>query len=257
MTDKELKKARKYLDLARYNAELFSKDPHTKVGCILLTNDFSRVLVTGINGMVRKMDDNNYERWKRPTKYSYVSHSEANAIANAARTGTILEGSIAVITKFPCSTCTKLLIQAGITKIYTVSPDYSSTTWGDDAKISEEMLGEVGIEIIKLDILNTSFEERDANMVKKNDIIKINDNEFKAIDVSFGGGGGGRGTGKVHIIAIHVSTNEKIELLLKDTDIICMKKMVNDDANLFEHCHNWLCKANGKCDQLGKCSLNI
>ena len=127
----------------------------------------------------------------------------------------------------------------GITKIYTVSPDYSSLTWGDDAKISEEMLGEVGIEIIKLDILNTSFEERNANILKKNDIIKINDNEYKAIDVSFGGGGGGRGTGKVHIIAIHVSTNEKIELLLKDTDIICMKKMQEEKND----------------DQLSKCSV--
>lgn len=239
---KELEKARKYLLLAKYNAELFSKDPHTKVGCILLTDDFSRILVTGINGMARKMNDNDSERWKRPNKLNFVCHSEANAVANAGRTGTILEGSIAVITKFPCSTCTKLLIQAGITKIYTVSPDYSSITWGNDAKISEEMLDEVGIEIIKLDILDssfavdatqqlanpielcdTSFEERDAKFIMKNDHIKINDNEYKAIDVSFGGGGGGRGTGKVHIIAIHVSTNEKIELLLKDIDIICMK----------------------------------
>jgi dCMP deaminase len=165
--NKELEKARKYLLLAKYNAELFSKDPHTKVGTIILSSDFSRILVTGINGMARKMNDDDLERWKRPTKYSYISHSEANSIANAARTGTILDGSIAVITKFPCSTCTKLLIQSGITKIYTVFPDYNSVTWGDDVKISEEMLNEVGIEVIKIDILDLSFEEKFANMVCK------------------------------------------------------------------------------------------
>lgn len=40
----------------------------------------------------------------------------------------------------------------------------------------------------------------------------------KVIDVSFGGGG------RVHIIALQTCTDEKLELLLKDTDIICMKK---------------------------------
>jgi dCMP deaminase len=145
-----MEKARKYLQLAECNANLFSKDPDTKVGSIILTEDFSRILSTGINGMPRKMNDDNEERWKRPTKYSYVSHSEANSICNAARTGTPIDGSIIVVTKFPCSTCTKLLIQAGIKKIYSVAPDYNSYVWGNDARISEEMLNETGVEVIIL-----------------------------------------------------------------------------------------------------------
>lgn len=145
--EKEMEKAIKYINLAKYNANLFSKDPNTKVGCVILTKDFSRILSTGVNGMPRHMNDEDQDRWQRPTKYSYVCHSEANAIANAARTGTPLDKSVICVTKFPCSTCAKLLIQAGICKIYTVRADHSSETWGEDAKISEEMFKEVGVEV--------------------------------------------------------------------------------------------------------------
>ena len=151
MEPKEYEKARKYIMLAGYKADLFSKDPHTKVGCIILSQDFSRILSTGINGFSRNMNDDIPARWERPTKYSYVSHAEANGVANAARTGTPLDGSVIAITKFPCSTCTKLLIQAGIKKIYTIEPNYESDTWGADAKISEEMLAEVGIDVVKFE----------------------------------------------------------------------------------------------------------
>jgi dCMP deaminase len=140
-------KAIKYIQLAAYNAKLFSKDPHTQVGCIILTEDFSRILSTGINGFPRNMDDNNKSRWERPLKYSYVQHSESNAVANAARTGTPIDKSVIAITKFPCSTCAKLLVQAGIKKVYTIQPDYESEQWGEDAKISERILNEVGVEV--------------------------------------------------------------------------------------------------------------
>lgn len=146
----DLIKASKYLKLAKYNAELFSKDPHTKVGCIILTENFNQILSTGINGFPRKLKDDVPERLEKLNKLNYMSHSEANAIANAAKSGTSIDNSVIVITKFPCSTCSKLLIQSGIKKIYTVEPDYTSPTWGNDAKISEEMLKEVNIEIILL-----------------------------------------------------------------------------------------------------------
>lgn len=150
-------KAKKYIQLAKLNAELFSKDPDTKVGCIILTEDFSRQLTTGINGFPRHMNDVDTIRWQRPTKYSYVCHAESNAIANAARTGTPLDGSVIAVTKFPCSTCAKLLIQAGIKKVYTIEANLESQTWGDDAKISTEMFHEVGVDVV-------TFTERDLEI---------------------------------------------------------------------------------------------
>lgn len=140
-------KAKRYFELAQFNANLFSKDPHTKVGAIFLSNDFSRILSTGINGFPRGLDDNNEKRWERPLKYSFVCHAESNGIANAARTGTPLDSAIVVTTKFPCSTCSKLLIQAGITEIYCPEPNHDEKVWGNDAIISLEMLKEVSIKI--------------------------------------------------------------------------------------------------------------
>lgn len=151
MTEKEYSKARKYIKLAKYNAELFSKDPHTKVGCIILTNDFSRQLSSGINGFPRHMNDDDEQRWERSAKLAYVAHAEMNGIANAARTGTPLDGAVIAVTKFPCSMCTKLIIQAGIKKIYTVKPNLECQRWGEDSKISSQMLSEVGIEVVAFD----------------------------------------------------------------------------------------------------------
>ena len=147
---KEIEKAIKYIKLAKYNAELFSKDKHTKVGAIIMANDFSQILATGINGFPRTMNDNIEERWERPVKYKYVCHAEANAIANAAMTGTAIKNSVMAVTKFPCSSCAKMIIQSGIKKIYTIVPNYESEVWGEDVKISEEMFNEVGIDVLKL-----------------------------------------------------------------------------------------------------------
>ncbi len=143
-------KAAKYLKLASYNAELFSKDPHTKVGAILMTADFSRILSTGINGFPRGFCDTLEKRWERPTKYNYTSHAEQNCVCNAARTGTPLDGSIIIITMFPCVNCTKSLIQAGIVKIYTLEPNFEDPRWGEEFKVSLEMLKEVGVDVIYL-----------------------------------------------------------------------------------------------------------
>ena len=135
------------MQLAKHNANLFSKDPHTKVGCIILQSDFSVILSTGINGLPRKMNDNVQERWERPLKYTWVAHAEINAICNAARTGTSIENAVAIVTMFPCINCTKSLIQAGISAIYVPQPDLNNEKWGEEFKVSQLMLDEVGIQI--------------------------------------------------------------------------------------------------------------
>lgn len=145
-----LEKAKKYLDLAKYNALLFSKDPHTKVGCLLLTPDFSRILSTGINGFPRKFDDDDKDKWKRPEKYHYVCHSELNAIANAARSGTTLDGCVMVVTMFPCADCAKYIIQSGITTIYTPTPNLNDPRWGTIWNYSLEMFKTCDIKIVYL-----------------------------------------------------------------------------------------------------------
>ena len=143
-------KAEKYLQLARVQADLFSKDPSTKVACILLSPD-SQVVSTGYNGIPRDMDDINPKRWERPAKYKYVAHAELNAIANAARHGISVDRSIAVVTLFPCCDCAKALIQSGIKTIVTEKPDLEMPKWGEQFRISLEMFQEVGIQLILFD----------------------------------------------------------------------------------------------------------
>jgi len=54
-------------------------------------------------------------------------HSEANAIVQAARTGVNINGATAYVTHIPCYDCFKLLINAGIVKIY-YNKDYNNKT---------------------------------------------------------------------------------------------------------------------------------
>jgi dCMP deaminase len=150
-TPKQLQKAKKYYDLAKYNATLFSKDPHRQVCSYILTEDFSRVLATGLNGLPRNMDDTNMKRWERPEKYYYCVHSEMSAVCNAARSGTAIDNSVCVVTLHPCASCAKCLIQAGIKRVYTTSPDFDDPRWGKDFKVAREMFDEVGVDVIYVD----------------------------------------------------------------------------------------------------------
>ena len=151
-------KARKFFNLAEYQANLFSKDPNTKVGAIFLAPNSLQTLSFGYNGFPRNIDETKQTRWKRPTKYYYVSHAEANAIANAGRHGTPLENSIAVVTLFPCTSCAKLMIQVGISTLVTKKPDLSCARWGTEFKYSLEMFKEAGIQMMYIEDLQESMD---------------------------------------------------------------------------------------------------
>jgi len=101
----------KAVSLARHIAT-WSKDPATKVGCVLFGADHE-ILSTGYNGLPRSVQDLAW-RMDRPAKYLWTAHAEANAVAQAARTGACLKGATAVVTHPPCARCAGLLVQAGI-----------------------------------------------------------------------------------------------------------------------------------------------
>jgi len=48
---------------------------------------------------------------------SYVLHAEANAITKVAKSNNSSDGSTLYITTSPCMECSKLIIQAGITRV--------------------------------------------------------------------------------------------------------------------------------------------
>ena len=108
-----------------------SKDPNTKVGCVAIDINSKRILSTGYNGFPAKVEELP-QRWERPTKYDYVIHSEANAIAAAARFGISLDGAALFVTMRPCVDCSKIIAAAGIKTVYFVEEDENScSTHGD------------------------------------------------------------------------------------------------------------------------------
>jgi dCMP deaminase len=93
-----------------------SKDPDTKVGCVIVGPEYE-IRSTGYNGFCRHVEDSP-ERWARPEKYWWVEHAERNAVYNAARMGTPLVACQAYVQISPCVDCARALLQAGIEVIY-------------------------------------------------------------------------------------------------------------------------------------------
>lgn len=124
-------------------SSLRSKDPNTKVGACIVSNEH-KVLSLGYNGMPTGIDDQKIP-WGREgsskleTKYPYVCHAELNAILNSNHN---LQGSILYVTLFPCNECTKACIQAGIKKIIYISDKYHDS---EDEIAARKMLNMANI----------------------------------------------------------------------------------------------------------------
>lgn len=69
-------------------------------------------------------------------------HAEQNAIIQAAYHGVSIKGADLYCTNLPCIICTKMIINAGIKKIF------YKEGYADD--LSRDMLAEAGIEVIQL-----------------------------------------------------------------------------------------------------------
>jgi len=129
-----------------------SKDPSTKVGCVIVGQD-NEIVSTGFNGFPRGVDEAPPERWERPIKYSRVEHAERNAIYNAARMGAKTKDCVAYVTAPPCTDCARALIQAGIRVIY--YPRYHKFLmrphWDDSIALASQMLREAGVTLVPVD----------------------------------------------------------------------------------------------------------
>ena len=136
----------KFLNIAKEIAAL-SKDPSTKVGALAFADQMN-IIATGYNGLPRGVNDDPARYNDRPTKYKLISHSEQNLVAQAAYSGHSLAGSTVLLTSlFPCSSCAKSLIQAGVKRIISPPPD-TDPRWTDEAYWANLMFEEAGVEIV-------------------------------------------------------------------------------------------------------------
>jgi dCMP deaminase len=84
-----------------------------RVGALLVKEKM--IISDGYNGTPSGFE-NECEDENGITK-SYVLHAEANAITKVAKSNNSSEGSTLYITTSPCMECSKLIIQAGITRV--------------------------------------------------------------------------------------------------------------------------------------------
>ena len=101
------------MDLAKHISS-WSKDPKTKVGCVIVGSKNKELRSIGYNGLVRGFDDSKTEYYQKPLKNSFVEHAETNAVFNAARIGVSLEGCFLFCTHFMCQSCSRSIIQSGM-----------------------------------------------------------------------------------------------------------------------------------------------
>lgn len=122
-----------------------SSDPDTRHGCLAVADDRT-ILSTGYNGPPRNCIDSSVPL-TRPLKYKWHTHSESNAITNAARHGISLMHSTFYITGFPCVDCFRQIINVGAKRII-YGPVGSSCIDENDMDIIKNMKRGQTIEIV-------------------------------------------------------------------------------------------------------------
>lgn len=139
---------RYFLEICRVVAKR-SKDPQTRVGCVIV-GPAHEIRSTGYNWLPRRIRDDVPERFERPTKYLWIEHAERNAIYNAARAGTPLEGCSIYADLMPCMDCARAIVQAGIVEVVvdeTRYAQYSGPMYSEHFAKVEELFKEAGVRI--------------------------------------------------------------------------------------------------------------
>ncbi|MCX4364951.1 MAG: deaminase [Bacilli bacterium] len=130
-----------------------SKDPSNQIGACIVDETTKKILSIGYNGLTCGMDDNLFD-WEssgektgilKNVKDFYVVHAERNAILNYSGNSKDLRGSTLYITWFPCTECTKEIIQVGIKKIVYLRM-FSKP---EQVEISNIMLKAANVEVAK------------------------------------------------------------------------------------------------------------
>lgn len=122
-----------------------------KVGAVLVKD--KRILATGYNGAptgVRHCEEMGCLRERLEVgpgerhELCRGLHAEQNVIIQAAYYGVITKGTTLYSTHLPCIICSKMLINAGVKKIYFLD--------GYPDPLADEMLAEANIEVVRLSL---------------------------------------------------------------------------------------------------------
>jgi len=136
----------RFMKLAKETAS-WSKDLRTKVGSIIVRD--RNPISMGFNGLPVNCNDEIKDRFESPQKYLWTIHSEANSLIQAAKHGVKTDGCTMYVTLFPCANCAGLIVNSGIKKVFCENePDLNNERWGENWKVSLNILSEGGVEVI-------------------------------------------------------------------------------------------------------------
>ncbi len=112
------------------------------VGCVIVSGGErkNRIVAAGYNGF---LPGTPHVSRVRDGHEQATVHAEQNAIADAARRGSPVEGCVAYVTHFPCINCAKILAAAGIAEIR-YRNDYKNDP------LVEPLLNESGVKVTRL-----------------------------------------------------------------------------------------------------------
>ena len=112
------------------------------VGAVIVKG--RHILATGYNGSISGMPHCDETGHMMENDHCVATiHAEANAILQAAKHGTSIDGADIYITASPCWNCFKFLANSGIKRIF------YGEFYGDERSI--EIAGKIGIELIQLE----------------------------------------------------------------------------------------------------------
>ncbi len=112
------------------------------VGCVVVTSGErkNRIVAAGYNGFLPGAP---HTSRLRDGHEQATVHAEQNAISDAARRGSSVEGCVAYITHYPCINCAKILAAAGIAKVK-YHEDYHNDP------LVTQILADAGVAVAKL-----------------------------------------------------------------------------------------------------------
>ena len=113
------------------------------VGCVIVTGGVTRknrLVAAGYNGF---LPGTPHVSRQRDGHEQATVHAEQNAVADAARRGSSVEGCVAYVTHYPCINCAKILAAAGIAAVK-YHADY------ENDPLVAPLLAEAGVKVLKL-----------------------------------------------------------------------------------------------------------
>jgi dCMP deaminase len=131
---------RYFMDIARA-VSTRSTCSRRSVGAIVVKD--KRILATGYNGAPAGLRhcDHTAGADMRDGHCARSTHAEQNAIVQAARHGTPIDGAAMYCTDQPCLVCAKLLVNAGVRRVV-FEGDYPD-------QLAVDILAEAGIELVR------------------------------------------------------------------------------------------------------------